>query len=262
MVDNVKYMELITIREVSEYTYQFRDLMYEAIMDEYTELSYSTTKFINAILMGAITLNESFLELMKKGYNLAATPMIRMQLDNCLTTYASIIYPNKEKFYSHYIKGEPLNHLKIDGKPLTSRFLKDRLMQKDSFCDAVGRLFDDACKYIHPSNYQYGEVITEGDDCLYIGDKTVEMITDEYELEVAAAECGISPEWCDDLFWDMQYADDVLLFLAKEVVQSIKDAELVGECRPFKVTLDSEAPYERNVKIYSGIRGMGFDFKG
>lgn len=85
-------MELVTIREVSEYTEQFKGLMNNTIIDGYTELSYSTTKFINAILMSAATLNEAFLDMMKKGYNLAATPFIRMQLDNCLTVYANIIY--------------------------------------------------------------------------------------------------------------------------------------------------------------------------
>lgn len=250
-------MELITIREVSEYTDQFKGLMNDTLIDGYTELSYSTTKFINTILMGAATFNEAFLDMMKKGYNLAATPFIRMQLDNCLSVYASMIYPNKETFYKHYINGKPLNQLKINGKALTSNYLKEGLEAKDSFCNSVGRLFDDACKYIHPSNYQYKETICEDATSLMITDETVEMITDEDELATVAEECGVSAEWYDDLFWDMQYSNEVLLFLAKEVVNEIKNTELTGDYRTIKLSVTSEAPYERSVKVYSGIRGRG-----
>ena len=90
-----------------------------------------------------------------------------------------MIYPNKETFYKHYINGKPLNQLKINGKALTSNYLKEGLEAKDSFCNSVGRLFDDACKYIHPSNYQYKETICEDATSLMITDETVEMITDK-----------------------------------------------------------------------------------
>ena len=196
--------------DIEGYTDKYYQVMDSVALDIYTETSLQATKFIDAIAMGAINVNDSFLMLLTKGYQFTAMPMIRMMVDNCLVVYAAAIYRDKDVFFKHFIEGKDLNKLHRGKQPLTKRYLKDEL---DKRFAGVSRLYEESCTYIHPTSYLYHQVINEFEAVTIINNSNEEdgifsrTIVDETELE--------------KMMDDICFANEVLTSLLEDMVEYV-----------------------------------------
>ena len=239
---------------VEEYTNRYNKVMDSVALDSYTELSLSTTKFIDSIAMAAININDSFLMLLTKGYQFTAMPMIRMMVDNCLVMYAASIYKDKEVFFSHFINGKELNKLHIGKQALTNRFLKEEL---DKRFAGISDLYEESCTYIHPTSYLYHQVIDEFDDGTIINNN-INIFTNEDEegdFTATIIDEGDEAE-IEKMFNDMALANEVLIALLEDMASDVINTKPTSSTyrevglSEFNVITVMRQKHIRDVKVY------------
>lgn len=239
---------------VEEYTGRYYKVMDSVALDSYTELSLSTTKFIDSIAMAAININDSFLMLLTKGYQFTAMPMIRMMVDNCLLVYAACIYKDKEVFFRHFINGKELNKLHIGKQALTNRFLKEELDKRFS---GISDLYDESCTYIHPTSYLYHQVIDEFDDGTIINNN-INIFTNEDEegdFTATIVDDGDEAE-LEKMFNDIILANEVLIALLEDMASDVINTQPASgtyrEVRMSEFNLETvkKQKHIRDVKVF------------
>ena len=209
--------------DIDEYTDRYYKVMDSVALDCYTETSLSATKFIDAIAMAAINVNDSFIMLLTKGYQFTAMPMIRMMVDNCFVVYAASIYKDKDVFFRHFIEGRELNKLHIGKQAITNRFLMEELDKRFS---GVSKLYEESCTYIHPTSYLYNQVIDEFDDGTIINNSINLFINEDDEG-------GFSPTILEDsdeaelekMMDDICFSNEVLITLLEDMADGVRNTK-------------------------------------
>jgi hypothetical protein len=107
--------------------------------------------FISAIINRAIALMRGFKTLADHNNYIAAVPLIRIQLDNCLRFYAATIVSDYDKFFIEYLKGTHIrNIVDVSGQKMTDTYLVTKL-DKELF-PGVHNLYVNTSGHIHLSN--------------------------------------------------------------------------------------------------------------
>lgn len=240
--------------DIDEYTDRYYKVMDSVALDCYTETSLSATKFIDAIAMAAINVNDSFIMLLTKGYQFTAMPMIRMMVDNCLVVYAATIYRDKDVFFKHFIEGKELNKLHKGKQPLTNRYLKDEL---DKRFAGLSRLYEESCTYIHPTSYLYHQVIDEFDDGTIINNSINLFINEDDEGEFSPTILEDSDEAeLEKMMDDICFANEVLITLLEDMADGVRNTKPtsstfreVSISEFNKVTVKNQRQF-RTIKVY------------
>lgn len=107
--------------------------------------------FCNAIVNRGIALCNGFKILALSNNYIAAVPMIRLQIDNCLRFYAGTLVQDFKPFFWAYLKGEKISNMTdIDGKKMSDSYLAKKL-DEDVF-PGIHNLYVNASGYVHLSN--------------------------------------------------------------------------------------------------------------
>lgn len=121
--------------------------------------------FTNAVVNRALSLSKGFRTLSDTNNYIAAVPLIRLQLDNSLRYFASMIVDDYNDFFMKYLGGEHIRNLRDSkGKLMTDNYLAKRL-DKELFKGAYN-LYKNTSDYIHLSNRHsfIHNRIVDGDD--------------------------------------------------------------------------------------------------
>lgn len=131
--------------------------------------------FTLGTLVIANTIYDGFITLCKSKNYLCAIQQIRMQIDNCMTVFASQLVKNQTSFYNHFDKGGALNQLKVKGNALTTNYLLELLDEKYL---GIRDIYREGCKWIHPTskrlNFYYITPLTNGEPTSIVGYKDKE----------------------------------------------------------------------------------------
>lgn len=123
---------------------QYRDL---------GELWFPNDVLVISILNRANAINEAFIELTTDSddYNVAAFPLIRLQMDNLLYCYASTLVDDFMELMGCFVTGNNWNNFKDkDGNELKESYLIGKLCQKFG-TTVFGKIYKRASDYIHLS---------------------------------------------------------------------------------------------------------------
>lgn len=131
--------------------------------------------FTLGTLVIANTIYDGFITLCQSKNYLCAIQQIRMQIDNCMTVFASQLVKNQTSFYNHFDKGGALNLLKVKGNALTTNYLLELLDEKYL---GIRDIYREGCKWIHPTskrlNFYYITPLTNGEPTSIVGYKDKE----------------------------------------------------------------------------------------
>ena len=241
--------------DIEEYTDRYYKVMDSVALDSYTETSLKATKFIDAIAMAAINVNDSFLMLLTKGYQFTAMPMIRMMVDNCFVVYAASIYKDKDVFFRHFIEGKEVNTLHIGKQALTNRFLMGEL---DKRFAGVSNLYEESCTYIHPTSYLYHQVIDEFDDGTIINNN-INLFTnqgDEEDEFVPTIVDESDEAELEKMMDDICFANEVLITLLEDMADDVRNTKPTSstyredELSEFNMVTVMKGRQNRSVKVY------------
>ena len=91
-----------------------------------------------------------------------AGAILRLQMDNCMRTYAAYIAADRKKVVNCLLEGNPINKEKdINGKKLSDGHLKDEVSKLDNQFKTV---YDKASGFIHLSEKAFYQTIADVDD--------------------------------------------------------------------------------------------------
>jgi len=103
-----------------------------------------------SVLDKSIHLTDGFVEMIKSRNLSCAGILLRVQMDNCLRSYALIIAADRGEVVNKLISGEKLDTLKDkNGKKMKDFYLKNQLANIDERFETV---YGNACGYIHFSD--------------------------------------------------------------------------------------------------------------
>lgn len=114
--------------------------------------------FFCASINRCLNLMEGIEILLKERNLTCAGAILRLQIDNCLRTYAAFIAEDKSKVIDCIINGEKISKYKdINGKKMTDAYLKTKLAEQDLF---VEKIYNNSSGYIHLSEQAFFETLT------------------------------------------------------------------------------------------------------
>ena len=118
--------------------------------------------FFCAALDRCLHLMDGFLIMLRERNLTCAGPILRLQMDNCMRTYAAFIAADKDAVTSSLIHGTPIKEFKDEtGKKMTDGHLKDELTKIDA---SFAQVYDQASGYVHLSEKAFYQAVTEIDD--------------------------------------------------------------------------------------------------
>lgn len=118
--------------------------------------------YFGASVSRCINLIEGFVHMLQERNLTCAGILLRMQMDNCMRTYAAFIAQDKDAVISCIINGDRISKKKdVNGKPLTDGHLKDELTKMDSRFEQV---YDQASGYVHLSDKAFYQTVASCDD--------------------------------------------------------------------------------------------------
>ena len=83
--------------------------------------------------------------------------LLRMQMDNCMRTYAAFIAEDRDAAVQCVIDGNPIKNLKdTNGKKMTDGHLKDEITKIDS---VFSKVYDNASGYVHLSEKAFYQTV-------------------------------------------------------------------------------------------------------
>lgn len=100
---------------------------------------------------------------MLQGRNLTCVGvLLRMQMDNCMRTYAAFIAEDRNAAVQCVINGEPIKHLRdINGQKMSDKHLKEEVSKIDPDFSTV---YDNASGYVHLSEKAFYQTVDSCDD--------------------------------------------------------------------------------------------------
>lgn len=118
--------------------------------------------FFCASLDRCLHLMDGFTIMLRERNLTCAGPILRLQMDNCMRTYAAFIAEDKMAVVDCLIQGTPIKNLRDDtGKKMTDGHLKEVLADVDP---PFSQLYDQASAYIHLSEKAFYQTVTDIDD--------------------------------------------------------------------------------------------------
>ena len=119
--------------------------------------------FFCASLDRCLRLIDGVIPMLKERNLTCAGALLRLQMDNCLRTYAAFIAADKEKVIDCIISGDPIKNEKdTAGQKMTDGHLKDEISKIDS---QFAQVYDQASGFIHLSSKAFYQTVAEiGDD--------------------------------------------------------------------------------------------------
>jgi hypothetical protein len=140
-------------------------------------------------LLAVATLNRSmcllkgFCDLLVSENFVAAAPLVRLQLDNCLRFFTGWLVPAPHDFAYQILDGKQVkNLLDQEGKKMTDRYLVEKFSEKEDARFLA--LYTQTSGYVHLSNKHMfnamGHVSKEGNFRLKITDKDAFVSTELY----------------------------------------------------------------------------------
>ena len=119
--------------------------------------------FFCASLDRCLRLIDGVIPMLKERNLTCAGALLRLQMDNCLRTYAAFIAADKEKVIDCIISGDPIKNEKdTTGQKMTDGHLKDEISKIDS---QFAQVYDQASGFIHLSAKAFYQTVAEiGDD--------------------------------------------------------------------------------------------------
>ena len=126
---------------------------------------YKFYYFAGATINRAMALNDAYLTLSKEGNYIAATPLIRMMLDNAMTSFSGTIVENLDDYFDHIDAGKTINKYKDKkNNRLFEKYIKEEL---DKEYPGVKDLYTKTSEYIHLSTDHIRAAFRDNED--YIG---------------------------------------------------------------------------------------------
>ena len=145
--------------------------------------------FFCASLDRCLRLTDGIILLLKERNLTCAGALLRLQMDNCMRTYAAFIAEDRIKIIDCIIDGTPINKQRDNsGNQMTDGYLKKAITQYDSRFEHV---YNQASGFIHLSEkafYQTVADVSDGKISLQIGHALPEK-RNEPLLECAEAFC-------------------------------------------------------------------------
>jgi len=128
-----------------------------AIMQADGQRVYSVDFFALPLLNRSVKLLDGFLLLMKDKNYLCAIPLIRLQLDNSLRFYATMLATSPQDVVDAFMNGNPFHKLKDrNGEKMTDSHLATEL---DKLFPGVKKLYSDTSGYVHLSDSHFYAII-------------------------------------------------------------------------------------------------------
>lgn len=120
--------------------------------------------FFCASLDRCLRLIDGVIPMLKERNLTCAGALLRLQMDNCLRTYAAFIAADREKVIDCIISGDPIKNEKdITGQKMTDGHLKDEISKID---DQFAQVYGQASGFIHLSSKAFYQTVAEiGDNC-------------------------------------------------------------------------------------------------
>lgn len=110
----------------------------------------------------SINLIEGMIDLLKKRNLTCVGPLLRIQMDNCMRTYAAFIADNKDRVVECIISGNQINKEKdINGNRLNDGYLKKELSKIDPLFEEV---YNQASGFIHLSSKAFYQTVISCED--------------------------------------------------------------------------------------------------
>lgn len=109
-----------------------------------------------------LNLIDGFTDMLRKRNLTCVGALLRLQMDNCMRSYAAFIAKDKETVIDCIISGDPINkQLSKDGTKMTDGYLKRELSKVDTrFAD----VYNQASGYIHLSEKAFYQTVVKVED--------------------------------------------------------------------------------------------------
>ncbi len=118
--------------------------------------------FFCASVDRCIRLIDGFIPMLQERNLTCAGVLLRMQMDNCMRTYAAFIAEDRKAAVQCVINGESIKHLKdINGQKMFDKHLKEEVSKIDPIFSAV---YDNACGYVHLSEKAFYQTVDSCDN--------------------------------------------------------------------------------------------------
>ncbi len=118
--------------------------------------------FFCASLDRVLHLIDGIIPMFKDRNLTCAGSLLRLQLDNCMRTYAAFIAKDKERIFDCLICGTPIkNEFDINGKKMTDFHLKEEVAKLDP---KFKQVYNQASGYIHLSEKAFYQIVTDLDN--------------------------------------------------------------------------------------------------
>ena len=113
--------------------------------------------FFCSSLNRGVQLSEGFVALLQQRNLSCAGAILRLQLDNCMRTYAAFIAKDKDAVVDCVIHGKKISdQMDVDGKKMTDAHLKKKMVEFNaSFPD----VYNQASGYVHFSDMAFYETV-------------------------------------------------------------------------------------------------------
>lgn len=113
--------------------------------------------FFCASVDRCIRLIDGFIPMLQARNLTCAGVLLRMQMDNCMRTYAAFIAEDRNVAVQCIIDGNPIKNLKdTNGKKMTDGHLKDEITKIDS---VFSKVYDNASGYVHLSEKAFYQTV-------------------------------------------------------------------------------------------------------
>lgn len=104
-----------------------------------------------------IRLIDGFIPMLQDRNLTCAGVLLRMQMDNCMRTYAAFIAEDRNAVVNCIIDGNPIKNLKdIKGKKMMDGYLKDEITKTDPL---FAKVYDNASGYVHLSDKAFYQTV-------------------------------------------------------------------------------------------------------
>lgn len=118
--------------------------------------------FFSASTDRCIHLMDGFIYMLNARNLTCAGVLLRMQMDNCMRTYAAFIAENKDEVVQCVINGNPIKNLKDkNGKKMLDGHLKDEISKLDPL---FAQVYDQASGYVHLSEKAFFRTVEKCED--------------------------------------------------------------------------------------------------
>lgn len=129
----------------------------EQMFSAYNGSLFPLDFLITATINRSMCLSKGFIELIEAKNFIAAAPLVRLQLDNCLRLFAGTLVDDPHEFALNVIKGIPVKKQKdIFNKFLTDSYLVEKINNKYPW---FKNIYNNTSGYIHLSEKHFFNVV-------------------------------------------------------------------------------------------------------